>query len=335
MLRVVFRGYGGENFKGRPKWYSKELAFASVLRATEYAFAELGDRVSVTFVNNGPMPPHMAKQMYNFYDDVVLLAAPDVGPRAVEVHQVPGGPVGMRESYRYALNLPDLLEWADDDVVVYIEDDYLLTREALTALFGAAQGIPEAGYFAPAHARPTDFDDAEQMAFYSIPPWWQPAPDREVNGRTWINILGVTSTFAARVSALRRDKDIFLLCQKPFRRRWYDHETAMIYQGVTPYRGKGYLAGMPGDFVPGARGVARAVVLLPFRFAANARAAKQRLTGQLRYLYAPSPVEAMHLETACMFDHDRWANEAAKTATWAAARDYQLPERSRVPVGSE
>lgn len=321
MLRIVFRSYGGENLKGRPSYYSKTLAFDSFERAYLHARAVLGNEdpavrsglhvataqaeathgVSVTFANDGPISPALLQRMRGLGEGV----------------QTPNGPVGAKASYGFALGLPRAMGWAETDVVVYIEDDYLLAREALVELARAVDAIPEAGYFALAHGRPDDFSDPAQIARYSTVPWWRPAPDRMVHGQRWINILGVTSTFAARVGVLEDDRDIFELCRRPFRRRWYDHETAMLYQGVRPYRGRSYWTGMPGDFAWTLRGVLRAVYLLPFRVVANARAGRQRVP---HLLYAPSPVVAVHLEVEGIDEPERWAREAAVVAEWATGR---------------
>lgn len=320
MLQIVFRSYGGENLKGRPAYYSKTLAFDSFERAFVHARAVLGDQdrplpstrtdspeagcahgVRVTFANDGPVDEQLLERMRG-------LGA---------VVQTPDGPLGAKRSYTFALRLPTVMGWADDDVVVYIEDDYLLTEDSLVALAQAVDTIPEAGYFALAHGRPDDMNDPEQIARYGTVPWWHPGPDRLVAGRTWINILGVTSTFAARVGVLRKDMDIFMLCQRPFRKRWYDHETAMLYQGVRPYRGRSYLTGAPGDFVPTLRGVLRAVYLLPFRVLANARASRQPVP---HFLYAPTPVIAAHLEVAGLDEPERWEREAEAVTQWAKGR---------------
>ncbi len=314
MLRIVFRSYGGENLKGRPAYYSKRLAFDSFERAYLRARDVLGAQdltrtaqavsthgVSVTFANDGPIAPELLERMRGLG----------------EIVQTPSGPVGAKASYGFALALPRAMGWAASDVVVYIEDDYLMTCEALVELARAVDAIPEAGYFALAHGRPDDYSDPAQIARYSTVPWWEPAADRVVDGQRWINILGVTSTFAARVGVLEQDRDIFELCQRPFRRRWYDHETAMLYQGVRPYRGASYWTGMPGDFVPSARGVLRALVLLPFRVALNARAARQRVP---HLLYAPAPVVAVHLEVDGIDEPERWEGEARAVAEWARNR---------------
>lgn len=320
MLRIVFRSYGGENLKGRPAYYSKTLAFVSFERALEYARTRLpaantvpridGASVSasgltcglsVTFANDGPVSDELLERMRGLG----------------EVVQTPQGPVGAKASYVFALELPAAMGWADDDVVVYIEDDYLLAKEALVELARAVDAIPEAGYFALAHGRPDDLSDPEQISRYGTVPWWRPASDRMVHGSRWINILGVTSTFAARVGVLAQDRDIFLLCQRPFRNRWYDHETAMLYQGVRPYRGRSYWTGGPGDFEPTLRGVLRAMYLLPFRVMANVRARRQPVP---HLLYAPSPVLAVHLEIEGIDEPVRWEREAYAVVTWAHER---------------
>lgn len=310
MLRVVFRSYGGENLKGRPAYYSKELAFDSFDRALELARRTFGhaggassgpEGISVVFANDGPIAEPLRQRM----------------AAMGEVVQTPDGPVGAKASYLFALDLPRVMGWEADDVVVYIEDDYLLAERALVELARAVREIPEAGYFALAHGRPDDLRDPARIRRYGTVPWWRPAPDRRVDGRTWINILGVTSTFAARVGVLHEDRDIFELCQRPFRSRWYDHETAMLYQGVRPYRGHRYWTGGAGDFEPTLRGVLRAVYLLPFRVAANARASRQRVP---HLLYAPSPVLAVHLEVEGIDDPDAWEREAASVTRWALLR---------------
>ncbi len=320
MLRLVLRSYGGENLKGRPGYYSKELAFTSFERAALHARAVLGATspadpgpgagprcgVSVTFVNDGPVPESLTGRMYRLGDVV----------------PIPNGPVGTQGSYTFALDLPAAMGWPDEDVVVFVEDDYLLAQDAFVAIAQAAEAIPQAGYFALGHGRPRDFSDPEQLRRFGIVPWWRPAPDIGVQGRRWINILGVTSTFAARVGVLRQDRDIFMLCQRPFRKRWYDHETAMLYQGVRPYRGTSFWTGMPDDFTLSVRGVLRAAYLVPFRVAMNLRAGRQRTP---HYLYAPDPVVAAHMEVGAVEDPAFWAAEAERVRAWARETSGGIP----------
>lgn len=301
-LKLVLRSYGGDNDKGRPDFYSKDLVVASFARAAQTVEAE------VFFVNDGPIPaPRLA--MMERYGRIV---------------PIPGGPVGMRDSYRFGLDMPDRLGWSDDDIVVYIEDDYLLAQDAFEVLLQGAAAMPQVSYFALSGSRPDDFDDPAQQRLHGVPRGYRPtAPDLAVGDSTWISILSAASTFAARVGALRADRDIFEQCMRPFRNRYLDHETCLLYQGITPYRGTDYFFGTPGDFEAGPRGVARALVLLPFRVLINRRARRQTTP---HLLYAVQPSVAAHLEVANMNASRDWAAEAASVGQWAAAQGHPLPK---------
>jgi hypothetical protein len=142
-------------------------------------------------------------------------------------------------------------------------------------------------------------------------------------GRLWVNIASTTSTFCARIGALRQDLPIFWQCMVPFRKRFLDHETCLLYQGHVPYRGLELLTGLPDDYVASARGVVRAVFLVPFRIALNIRARRQK---DPHYLYAVTPNLTTHLEEGVMNQDQDWPAEAAKVAAWA--QEQQLDEVS-------
>lgn len=301
--KLVLRSYGGDNRKDRPDFYSKDLALASFVRAASALDADL------YFVNDGPIPAHRLAVMERFG----------------EVVAIPNGPVGMRGSYVFALDMPDAFGWADDDVVSYNEDDYLFDPEAFVTLAQAAEALPQASYFALSGSRPADLSDPAERLLHGVPREWEPLPDLEAHGRTWQNILSVTSTFAARVGALRADHDIFLQAMKPFRNRFLDHETCLLYQGITPYHGRELLLGLPGELVPGLRGVARTLVLVPYRVLLNRRAKAQV---DPHFLYAVRPPLASHLEIGMMGERD-WEAVAADVAQWAAEHDIALPAPTR------
>jgi hypothetical protein len=229
------------------------------------------------------------------------------------VHQIEGGPVGMRKSYRYGLLLPDHLGWPDEDVVSFVEDDYLFTEDAFVALDDAARQLPQASYFTLHGRRPMTDDIAERNEF-GLPDAWRPQPDYRIGDRLWLNVASTTSTFGARVGPLRQDLPIFWQCMIPFRNRYLDHETSLIYQGNVPYRGIDLLTGLPGDFVPSLRGVARTLFLVPFRVALNIRGRRQK---EAHYLYALSPNATTHLEEGVISPDQDWPVEADKVATWA------------------
>ncbi|MVA75073.1 hypothetical protein GC722_03375 [Auraticoccus sp. F435] len=300
-LRVVYRSYGGENLKRRPAYYSKLLTLTSLARAA----ARVPD-VEVVFLNDGPVPAERLTVM----------------ERAGRVVQLGDEPQGMRASYRAALELATGSDWPDEDVVFLVEDDYLFTEEALVALAEAAAGLPEASYFSVYGVRP-DPDDPESVRELGLPRGWRPGPDRVVGSRTWFHQASITSTFAGRLGAVRADMPIFLQCMRPFRRRFFDHETCLLYQGVPPYHGREFFFGLD-DFEPSARGVVRALVLVPFRIALNLRAHRQT---EPHLLYAVTPNLATHLEHPVISPDADWEAVADEVLAWA--RTQGLPDATR------
>src|SRR5215213_752023 len=125
-LRAVYRSYGGENTKKRPAYYSKLMALLSFVRT-----ASAVPDIDIVFVNDGPIPSDRLDVMHRF-------------GRAIQISERPHG---MRASYRFALALADLEDWADDDLVSFHEDDYLYTADAFPALAEAASRLTQASYF--------------------------------------------------------------------------------------------------------------------------------------------------------------------------------------------
>lgn len=294
-VHIVLRSYGGENLKNRPLYYSKLLALTSFVRA---ALRVPGSEV--IFMNDGPVAPeHLA--LMERYGTVMPL---------------PGGPVGMRRSYWEAVTLPDRHpEWGDDDLLVLCEDDYLFREDAFARIADAALQIGEASYFSVYGSKP-DYDAPDVRRKYGLPHGWRAAPDRVVSGAVWFNQPGITSTFAGRVGAMRRDRGVFRHCMIPFRKRFLDHETCLIYQGYVPYRGLDVLIGLPGDFVPGVRGVVRTIFLVPFRVALNVHAACRR---ERHLLYCITPNEGTHLDVPVVSEDRDWLVEARSVVAWAGA----------------
>jgi hypothetical protein len=291
-LRLVYRSYGGENLKRRPFYYSKMLALISFVRAaTEVKGAEL------LFLNDGPIP-----------DDKLAVMR-----RYGRVAQTGEKAKGMRASYRAALDLVTTESWTDDDVVCYVEDDYLFMADAFIALDEAVAGLPDASYFS-LYGTKANYDDPLERIEHGVPREWKAHPDRRVGNRIWFNRASITSTFAARVGILREDLPIFIQCMRPFRRRLLDHETCLIYQGFLPYHGREFFFGLPGDFEVGLRGVVRAAVLVPFRIALNVRAHRQQTP---HLLYTVTPNLATHLEHPVISPDRDWFAVAADIAQWA------------------
>lgn len=310
-LKLIYRSYAGENMKERPAFYSKLLTILSFVRAA----MQVPDS-EIIFINDGPIPMDRLRIMQRFG----------------RVLQIAGEPVGMRESYRFGLSMPDREGWADDDIVSFNEDDYLFTLDAFTALLAADKGLPQASYFTLGLNKP-NYAIRRARKVYSLPKNWQPQSDRLVGVRSWFNAPSTASTFSARVADLRADIDIFILCLGPFRRRYLDQETCLLYQGQVPYHGLEFFFGLPGDFVLSPRGVARALFLVPYRFRLNARARRQRSP---HYLYAPQPTLGVHMERKQMTVDQDWLRVAHEVLSWAAQNDLgAVAEKLLTSVGAD
>ncbi|WP_369054986.1 hypothetical protein [Kineococcus terrestris] len=129
-LHAVYRTHGGENAKGRPEWYSKEVALQSFLRAVERARGE-GLDVELVVLGDGPLDP-ATTALARAWGDLVTISAGD-----------------NRRSYLHAVSLPRRREWPAGDLVLLAEDDYLWRPDALVELVAAARSHPDADYLAP------------------------------------------------------------------------------------------------------------------------------------------------------------------------------------------
>lgn len=298
-LHVVYRAYGGENAKGRPPYYSKLLALASLVRAVE----EAGAPVEVVFVNDGPVPS----------DWLALMQS--VG----EVVHLPG--VGLKRCYLTALSLPRLRRWDGGDLVWFSEDDYLYLPFAFAGLMRAAALCLGYDYFALyaliGHRPPYPGPIVNAV---QVPERWQDSEPVLADGHPWRRALSSTSTFGARIAALRQDSYLLPLCLASASGSW-DHTTCLVLQGYRPFSGRAV-----GEFLmPGVGSMRRRgklAVAAPVRMALDLAAIRQRRLG--RRLLAPNPPLATHLESRFLAVGWDWAQVARETVTWAATRGIHL-----------
>lgn len=316
-VHLVYRLYAGENRKGRPDFYGKRLCLASFLLAAGTArAADPAGGYDVTVLADGPIPA-----------DVRALVE-GVGT----VVDIPGGPTGMRGSYRAAMAEPDRAGWPDEDVVYFSEDDYLHLPDAFLRLRAAARTIAPAHYFALYASTPV------HTAFGPGVPWRAPAAFRAaadvvVDGATWVNVPSTASTFGARIGTLRADMGIIRQGMIPHRNRLLDHETCLVYQGCPPYRTVDLVLGPENNrFYSGWRAVAANTVFTPFRVAFQLRSLTRRRRRHL--LYAADPNLACHLESEFMSPGRDWPAVAARARGWAADQGFDV-ETSMTPGAAE
>ena len=186
-LHAIYRSYGGENRKSRPAYYSKLLALASFVRAVD----QLESPVGLTFLNDGPV----ANDAYRLMKAVGRV--------------VPFDRLGYRGSYAKALTLAVGCNGDESDIVWLAEDDYLYRPDALERLLSAARLIPWASYFALYANFPTLEPELSGEDDSVAPRGWRDRGGATVHGHEWRHAVSTTSTFGARLPALRRDRQLF------------------------------------------------------------------------------------------------------------------------------
>lgn len=303
-LHIVMRSCGVENTKPRPIFYDKTVALASVLAALETSTCQ----ADITFLNDGPVPVERLGLMQDRGDVV----------------QRDG--LGMRGSYWGAIELALTASWSGDDLVYFTEDDYLYELGAFDRLCEAAIAIPKADYFtlyASTLAHPIE-PDVEDL----VPVAWQPLAPWTIGDQNWCNVISHTSTFGARLHALRQDKRIFRQAMWPLRTRLWDHETCVMYQGLEPFNWATTLRDIVwprGDTIA-AR--SKNWVNAPFKVAMNLRSHRRR--GRRRVLVAPDPNLAAHMELGLLPPGRDWDGIASAARAWLSASS-----RSPDPTSSD
>ena len=269
-LHLVYRSHGSENQKDRPPYYSKAVALASVIDAAHQCPA---DPVELIFVNDGPIPA----------DRVALMRS--VG----EVVSIRRG--SNRGSYLFAVGLASRRRWADTDLVLFAEDDYLYRPDALEQLTRAGRSHPGVDYFYPYSEVPE-------------PSGWTPSQPQQ-----WMPHPTTTSTFAVRAAALCQDR--LILRTAPFTGADWDHASLLAVQGTQPFAPHSAL-----HHPSRARAhtmttaAARAAFLTATKSALSVLVWRQRRRAARQALAAVPPL-ATHLEIAHLAWGTNWAERAS------------------------
>lgn len=305
-IRIIYRSYGGENRKGRPEYYGKLLALTSFLRAFERVDGD------VVYLNDGPIP----------HDRLRLMQ--ETG----RIIELPG--IGMRGSYRAALELPASEGWPDDDVAWFSEDDYLYHPDSLRLLHRITETVAAADYFSVYGSTPTRPAKRPDEPVAHRPSGWIDLPPWEVDGQRWVRAYSSTSTFGARVGALRQDMAIFRFCMLPHRTMLRDHDTGLVLQGYEPHSYRELGRALMGMSVGSPRRRARRMALAPFLLATNLRA--HRRPGRRRMLLVADPNLATHMEAGLESPGRDWAVVAGDVEMWARSRGWHWGDRPAVPT---
>jgi hypothetical protein len=293
-LRVVYRSHGGENMKERPAYYSKLLGLVSFVRAVE------GMDLDIVFLNDGPIPEDRFRVMTAVGETVELPS------------------VGMRGSYRAALECATSSRWSTDDVVWFSEDDYLYQPDAFRQLELATTTLEAADYFAlyaSTPSRPAKRDDEPEL---HRPAGWLDLPAWTVGDQSWSRIYSTTSSFGARIGPLTDDLGIFRFCMVPHRTMFRDHDTCLLLQGYEPYSYAQLAREAVGMSTGGAKDRLRDVALTPFRLATNLRA--HRRPSRRRLFVAADPNLATHMESGLESPGTDWPALADEVRQWGQER---------------
>jgi hypothetical protein len=300
VLHVIYRSYGGENFKGRPAYYSKQLALASFVRAVEVA-REAGVDVEVLYLNDGAIPA----------ERLALMA------RSGEIVQ--RWELGNKGSLRLALRLPAQRGWSDEDLVWFAEDDYLYLPHALTDLAAATTVYGGADYFALYGSIGSRTPWGGPQPSYAHQPYdWQSGETGDVQ---WRRGLSTTGTFGGRVRAIRQDRWLFytvLLSGGP-----WDHAMCLLYQGFHPYSWSWLASEIRSAGARGPLRLARQTAIAAVQAGVNVGSAlRQRVrgVGARRTLMAADPAPITHLEQAYLALGTDWTQAARDCAGWAASQ---------------
>jgi hypothetical protein len=302
MLHVVYRSTGRENRKPRPPFYHKQVSLLSFLRTAEACETP----VEIVFLNDGPIPPERLQLMSAAGDisSVPLATELPGGARARHALRHGRGGGGPIRSYLEALALVHERGWPDDDLVYFVEDDYLHRPEALEDLLAAAEAVPQASYFAPSG---------------SI--IWPDTDGFVVGNRNWFTAESCTFTYAARISALKDDRLIHRI--GVFAGNTFDRAICRTYQGIRPYQWNH----MVGDLISGRPGPAEPfsarMKRISLQTVMNLFAIKVGV-GRRQVLIVPEPAQAAHLELATLPPGIDWAAVAADTAEWAKRSGLQV-----------
>jgi len=194
-LHVIYRICALESPKPRPLWYSKLTCLKSLMNALD----KLPD-ATLWIISDGDLPTYFPLDYFGL-------------PRT-ELFRAKNKFVGNCESFLYSLHRA--LQYPDDDVVYFVEDDYLHLPMALVKLIESF----EYGFsYATLYDHPARYDrsDLEDQRNPALECW---------NTHHWRTIESICMTFAARVGNLREDQDIirlYLNGKYPQDRRMWHH----------------------------------------------------------------------------------------------------------------
>jgi hypothetical protein len=279
-VHILYRTTARENQKGRPPWYDKGLAFASLLHAVN----ECGFPIEVHVLADGELAPAISER---------------TGSGDLKQVRISGG--SNRRSFLATLSYARELTTSSDDFIWLSEDDYLYAPDSFVRLHEARQKIPEADYFAL--YTPDDFawhDSHRSQPLRSIPDAsWRLSVE-------WARIISTTSTFGARAGVLSSDEWLLRLCVLaggPFA-----PSCSMALQGVVPFSWLNLYRDL--NWQPSIKHTRNALLRPPMRLMVNVATLCQ--ASRRRLLLSPVEDLATHMEDGFVSPARNWEQLAGE-----------------------
>ncbi|MEM6625619.1 MAG: hypothetical protein AAF719_02845 [Pseudomonadota bacterium] len=300
-FHVVYRSYGPSNKKSRPPYFSKLLALASLVRSAE----EAGSRVNLVFLNDGPIPKE-------------ILSLMETAGEVVNYERL-----GFSGSYKEGFSFPIQRDWDDDDFVWFSEDDYLYKPNAIPRLIAAVERLPFSDYLALYGAIGDRGPEGGPLPSYApAPKGWSDEPVVDVDGHKWRRGLSTTSTFGARVRAIREDQRV-IVWPLAAGKTGLDHAVCLMYQRQTPYTWSSLAKDLFfASAAPNFNIRVKRFFAAPIRGAFNL--ATYMRPDYKRQLFTADPPLATHLEDGMLGYGSDWKLEAESCAKWAAKRGIKI-----------
>ena len=272
-LTIYYRVTPRSNRKGRPDWFSKELALRSMLVSLQ----DCGSPYSIIYVADGGVPEDLAP-LIEQTGEVVLISGGTAAKalrRLLDLLRQPAGSAGAG------------LLWL-------AEDDYLYRREAFARLMAACASIPDADYlnlYTPNNA-------AWHATHHSQPALRGPEEEREVGGVRWHRVYDTNASFGVRPDVLAADTR--LLQAASFSGAGWDHTMMLLTSGLRPFSWRHVLSDL--HLRPTPQAVARAGARPVIRSTLNlVHAARGSRAG--RAWWAPVEDLSTHVEEGYLSPH--------------------------------
>src|SRR6185312_15403774 len=183
MMHIIYRACTADKISTRPRYYSKPICLRTLLGAARQA--EIGRFVLI----------------FDGLEESEVIDECLLGYPATELRRLyaVGNTASFMAAYELAVSFPD------DDIIYFVEDDYLHTELSLVKLGAAFDDIREADYvtlydhpvrYLAEYAGGIDISHRDTRMFIA-------------GGHHWRSQESTCMTFASRVSTLKEDRTLF------------------------------------------------------------------------------------------------------------------------------